>query len=264
MHRGARALRSGAGPLVGLAPGGAHPHRMKHALQVDVGRSVPPCDNILSEPNWARASERSGRHQPEVRFSDWGARWLDSLERKPSTVTSQGRRSHTLRKLLARGTWKYLAPMTSHTQQKVVRKKMFALDAREAPSRHRPAPERKEAAYLENEELPRLFAELSDASSKTLCLVALKRGIRQGELFALRLGDVDLEQAVVGVRRSYTGGVVSTPKNRERRDVDLIPVARRRPRPPSSGWRILAVVSGRLRGRAHHAQSLLRTKARCR
>ena len=60
MHRGARALRSGAGPLVGLAPGGAHPHRMKHALQVDVGRSVPPCDNILSEPNWARASERSG------------------------------------------------------------------------------------------------------------------------------------------------------------------------------------------------------------
>jgi integrase len=92
--------------------------------------------------------------------------------------------------------------MTSHTQQKVVRKKMFALDAREAPSRHRPAPERKEAAYFENEELPRLFAELSDASSKTLCLVALKRGIRQGELFALRLGDVDLEQAVVGVRRS--------------------------------------------------------------
>ena len=123
--------------------------------------------------------------------------------------------------------------MTSHTQQKVVRKKMFALDAREAPSRHRPAPERKEAAYFENEELPRLFAELSDASSKTLCLVALKRGIRQGELFALRLGDVDLEQAVVGVRRSYTGGVVSTPKNRKRRDVDLISVVVEL----LSGWR---------------------------
>ena len=115
----------------------------------------------------------------------------------------------------------------------VVRKKMFALDAREAPSRHRPAPERKEAAYFENEELPRLFAELSDASSKTLCLVALKRGIRQGELFALRLGDVDLEQAVVGVRRSYTGGVVSTPKNRKRRDVDLISVVVEL----LSGWR---------------------------
>jgi hypothetical protein len=55
-----------------------------------------------------------------------------------------------------------------------------------------------------------------------LCLVALKTGMRQGELFALRWGDVDLEQAVVRVRRSYTRGVVSTPKNRERRDVDLI------------------------------------------
>jgi integrase len=46
--------------------------------------------------------------------------------------------------------------------------------------------------------------------------------MRQGELLALRWGDVDLEQAVVRVRRSLTGGTVSTPKNRERRDVDLI------------------------------------------
>ena len=46
--------------------------------------------------------------------------------------------------------------------------------------------------------------------------------MRQGELLALRWGDVDLEQAVVRVRRSYTGGTLGTPKNRERRDVDLI------------------------------------------
>lgn len=46
--------------------------------------------------------------------------------------------------------------------------------------------------------------------------------MRQGELLALRWGDVDLEQAVVRVRSSYTGGMLGTPKNRERRDVDLI------------------------------------------
>ena len=46
--------------------------------------------------------------------------------------------------------------------------------------------------------------------------------MRQGELLALRWGDVDLEQAVVRVRSSYTGGLLGTPKNRERRDVDLI------------------------------------------
>jgi integrase len=46
--------------------------------------------------------------------------------------------------------------------------------------------------------------------------------MRQGELFALRWCDVDLEQAVLRVRRSYIGGTLGTPKNRERRDVDLI------------------------------------------
>jgi integrase len=46
--------------------------------------------------------------------------------------------------------------------------------------------------------------------------------MRQDELVALRWGDVDLEQAVVRVRASYTGGTLGTPKNRERRDVDLI------------------------------------------
>jgi hypothetical protein len=33
---------------------------------------------------------------------------------------------------------------------------------------------------------------------------------------------VDLGEAVIRVRSSYTGGALSTPKNRERRDVDLI------------------------------------------
>jgi integrase len=46
--------------------------------------------------------------------------------------------------------------------------------------------------------------------------------MRQGELLALRWCDVDLGEAVIRVRRSYTAGAVSTPKNRERRDVDLI------------------------------------------
>ena len=52
---------------------------------------------------------------------------------------------------------------------------------------------------------PRLFAHLTKSLSD-LCLVALKTGMRQGELLALRWDDVDLEQAVVRVRRSYTGG----------------------------------------------------------
>jgi integrase len=93
---------------------------------------------------------------------------------------------------------------------------------RELPPAQRPRPERKEAAYFENEELPRLFRHLREEPYRTVCLVALKTGMRQGEVLALRWGDVDLEDAVIRVRRSYTGGAVSSPKNRERRDVDLI------------------------------------------
>ncbi len=93
---------------------------------------------------------------------------------------------------------------------------------RELPPAQRPRPERKEAAYFENKELPGLFQHLNGEPYRTLSLVALKTGMRQGELIALRWGDVDLDDAVVRVRSSYTGGTLGTPKNRERRDVDLI------------------------------------------
>jgi integrase len=86
----------------------------------------------------------------------------------------------------------------------------------------KPRPERKEAAYFENAELRRLFTELQGGLYKTVCLVALTTGMRAGEIAALRWGDVDLDEAVVRVRRSYTGGERGTPKNRERRDLDLI------------------------------------------
>ena len=93
---------------------------------------------------------------------------------------------------------------------------------RELPPAQRPRPERKEAAYFENDELPRLFAHLHTEPYRSICLIALKTGMRQGEMIALRWQDVDLEQAVIRVRRTYTGGQLGTPKNRERRDVDLI------------------------------------------
>jgi integrase len=93
--------------------------------------------------------------------------------------------------------------------------------ARDLPAAERPRPERKEAAYFEKAEIPRLFAELPEGPIRTLFLLALKTGMRQGELIGLCWGDIDLQTAVVRVRRSYTDGIVSTPKNHERRDVDL-------------------------------------------
>lgn len=49
--------------------------------------------------------------------------------------------------------------------------------------------------------------------------VALKTGMRQGELLALTGGDADLVHSVVRVRRTYTDGNLGAPKNHEKREV---------------------------------------------
>jgi integrase len=212
------------------------------------------------------------RAQPNIQFSEWADRWLESLERKPSTVGSYHSTIAHAKRAFGRQQVRRLGPAdiadfnnalrergcSPSTRAKHLRVLGACLQAavfyrysesnpvRELPPAHRPRPERKEAAYFENEELPRLFAHLEDAPSRTLCLVALKTGMRQGELLGLRWSDVDLEQAVVRVRRSYTGGTLSTPKNRERRDVDLISDVVEL----LTGWR-------RESGRASHRDSLV-------
>jgi integrase len=188
------------------------------------------------------------RARPNIGFSQWADRWLDSLERKPSTVGSYrstiahakevfgGERLRRIgpediarfnRALRDRGCSsstraKHLRVLGACLQAAVLYRYAESNPVRELPPAQKPRPERKEAAYFENDELPRLFGQLREEPYRSLCLVALKTGIRQGELFALRWCDVDLEEAVVRVRQSLTGGTLGTPKNRERRDVDLI------------------------------------------
>jgi integrase len=51
---------------------------------------------------------------------------------------------------------------------------------RELPPAQRPRPERKEAAYFENDELPRLFAHFQNEPYRTLCMAGLKDGDAAG------------------------------------------------------------------------------------
>jgi integrase len=192
----------------------------------------------------------NGEYRPRlhIAFDDWADQWLASLERKPSTVGSYRSTVEHAKDVFGSQRVRALGPAdiaqfnlilrekgcSPSTRAKHLRVLGACLQAavfyryaesnpvRELPPAQRPRPERKEAAYFENEELPRLFRDLQDEPYRTFSLVALKTGMRQGELLALRWCDVDLEEAVIRVRRSYTGGAVSTPKNRERRDVDLI------------------------------------------
>lgn len=219
----------------------------EHAHKEVVGRDRERAELALFR---IEDSVEDGEYRPlaNLGFSDWADRWLDSLERKPSTVGSYrstivhakevfggtrvrrigpediGRFNMLLREqgCSASTRAKHLRVLGACMQAAVFYRYAESNPVRELPPAQRPRPERKEAAYFENDELPRLFRHLRDEPYRSLCLVALKTGMRQGELFALRWCDVDLDEAVVRVRRSRSGSTIGTPKNRERRDVDLI------------------------------------------
>ena len=222
-------------------------HRLV-ALETDLRRNRP-----LEEREWqqlllALADATNGKAEATMRFGEWADRWLSLLERKPSTVGSY-RSTVTLAKKTFNGLEvreirveeianfvselrdrgcsastraKHLRVLGACLQAAVSYRYADNNPVRDLPSAQRPRPEHKEAAYFENAELPGLFSHLSLEPYRTICLIALKTGMRQGELIALRWCDVDLDDAVIRVRQSRTGGILSTPKNRERRDVDLI------------------------------------------
>jgi integrase len=195
----------------------------------------------------ARVDEGAYVPQAAIRFADWGERWLRSLERKENTVRSyvstMALASEVFgQKIVRRLTTADIAAfnlflrersMSPSTRAKHLRVLGACLNSavqhgyagtnpvRALPRAERPRPARKEAAYFENEELPRLFTVIEPGVFRTLFLVALKTGMRQGELVALSWSDLDLSAAVARVRRTYTAGLLAPPKNHERRDVDL-------------------------------------------
>jgi integrase len=216
------------------------------ADKIRVGRSRKDAERALRKIA-VEVDEGQYRPQLNIAFENWAGRWLQSLERKGSTVRSYAstiayatdafgrtpvrrlRTEHVSRfneRLKATG-------MSASTRAKHLRVLGACLGAavrhgyagrnpvRDLSQGEKPRPARKESAYFENDELPRLFGGLTPGLYKTLFFVALKTGMRQGEILALRWNDVDLTDGVVRVRQSVADGGTSTPKNHERRDVDL-------------------------------------------
>lgn len=191
--------------------------------------------------------EGAYRPQLNVRFAEWGERWLAALERKETTrdsyrstiaYASEAFGSKLVRQLQPQDIAALNVSMretglSDSTRAKHLRVLGACLGSavqhgyaarnpvRLLPSGEKPRPKRRESAYFENDELPRLFAAIPEGVYRTLFLVALKTGMREGELFGLTWGDVDLTEKLVHVRRSYTDGHLSVPKNHEIRDVPI-------------------------------------------
>jgi integrase len=76
--------------------------------------------------------------------------------------------------------------------------------------------------FLDFEEADRLGAA-ADGEWGTMIGLAIRTGLRQGELLALRWEDVDLVRGMLTVARSVVRGVVGSPKNGKTRPIPLSP-----------------------------------------
>ncbi len=74
--------------------------------------------------------------------------------------------------------------------------------------------------FLSFEEAARLI-DAAEPEWRALLLVALKTGLRQGELIGLQWSDLDLAQGRLNVRRTIWRGVTDLPKGGRERTVDL-------------------------------------------
>lgn len=82
-------------------------------------------------------------------------------------------------------------------------------------------PDPPEFDFLTFEEADALVKGADDGEWTTMIYVAIRTGLRQGELLALRWEDVDLERHVINVSRSVSRGHITTPKSRKGRCVEL-------------------------------------------
>jgi len=74
--------------------------------------------------------------------------------------------------------------------------------------------------FLDFDEARRLLAAV-DSQWQVMITIALRCGLRQGELLGLRWEDIDLVSGRLMVRQSIVRGVVGTPKSGKKREVPL-------------------------------------------
>lgn len=223
----------------------------QNTARTKVGKSLRDARRALARIQ-TQEDEGSWEAPKNIRFKDWGQQWLTGLERpKEGTVLGYGstidwattvfgnkyvrqislddirRLNVEMREAGLSGSTraKHLRVLHSCLASAVssgyaARNVVVALPTSERPSKAEES-ETNEAAYFLDEELPRLFKEFSPGLYRTLFEVAYKTGMRFGELAALTWGDIDWTNRVIHVQRSYRQGLLSSTKNRKRRDVPV-------------------------------------------
>ncbi|MBI3365997.1 MAG: site-specific integrase [Ignavibacteriae bacterium] len=75
--------------------------------------------------------------------------------------------------------------------------------------------------FFSREESEQLLGAIDDPLWYALVLLALRTGLRVGELLGLEWVDIDLDRKLLSLRRSIVRGIVTSPKNNRERHVPL-------------------------------------------
>lgn len=215
--------------------------------KIHVGKNKRDAERALRK---LAVSLDEGSYRPQLNtpFDSWADRWLGSLERKPTTIDSYRSTVAYAKATFGSKVVRTIGPsdvsrfnqhlrddlqLAPSSRAKHLRVLGACLESasqhgyaarnpvRELPKAERPRPQRKEAAYFTDAEIPQFFQAIEPGVFRVLFELALKTGMRQGELLALQWGDLDLADGTIHVRRSITDGHVSLPKNHERRTIDV-------------------------------------------
>jgi integrase len=96
---------------------------------------------------------------------------------------------------------------------------------RDAERPRDPGEGKKEIKVLRPEEIQALLENTGSHRYKTLFLVSIMTGARQGELLGLKWGDLDLENKQLRIQRTYTKGRFFNPKTKtSNRAIDVSPM----------------------------------------
>ncbi|NLJ28042.1 MAG: site-specific integrase [Deltaproteobacteria bacterium] len=96
---------------------------------------------------------------------------------------------------------------------------------RDAERPRDPGEGKKEIKVLKPEEIQALLENTQSQRYRTLFLVAIMTGARQGELLGLQWEDLDLENKQLNIQRTYTKGRFFNPKTKtSNRAIDLSPL----------------------------------------
>jgi integrase len=213
-----------------------------------IGRNLKNAERELTHVQ-VREDEGSFEAPKNIRLDAWADQWRASLECKENTRDSYASTVDWAKRAFGGKNVRQVTPgdiaslnvlmrsskLSDSTRAKHLRVLHACFESaaehgyaarnpvKRLPKSERPRAKRTEAAYFTNEELPRLVTALDDSLYRTLIVLAVKTGMRQGELLALRWGDVELFGSAIHVRRSISHGYVSETKNRENRDVHVPP-----------------------------------------